>query len=594
MKTLYLAEKKEHVADLLNSKSSEHDWMALGPEAAYELEKNGIECMSYSQFLSREELSVVCDKWHNKIKRICEDLDILFAKNNIDIPGQIKPFNFSIFPLIILFDSVVSKISYMKEAFKRVNASEVVIHYGSELSWGAFDLLFTNKDYLWSKLLELEGWDNINKIFVGQRFAGAARGKHNDLLRTVKNMLTRALTKDLFLKKENFLFYEGLFEWQNMLEHFKRSGYGISRYKPSKKDPSAYIEAVPQVDSYYLDNKELFNHCGVDFYPLLAKRLYWIWNVSKRCYPNISAEVNAFIKTKNIKAVLASAGGDIFSGIINMVARMGDIPVIKWQHGFIFSNGRISQFADYKDLMTTSHVFAYGNASRLAYEKNMNGFMSKILCVGSASLDKLRIKSAKNNSESAGVKKILYATTNYYQNNWYCGFDPPFEDMLFYEDQIKLAGWLFKKQQNKETKIQIKLHPSKDYMDPPWASDAAAKGITVIKEGKSFADLINTNDVIIIDSPTTTILQAICTNKPVFIVTRHVVYPEDARKILAKRAVLADTAQELVAVLDDFIETGRYKADLLNDEFLKMYGTYLNDGRSCERALGIIKEEILG
>jgi hypothetical protein len=106
------------------------------------------------------------------------------------------------------------------------------------------------------------------------------------------------------------------------------------------------------------------------------------------------------------------------------------------------------------------------------------------------------------------------------------------------------------------------------------------------------SDLICKAKAIVIDTPTTTLLQAAFTNAPVFVLTRFIKFTEHAMGLLRRRAVTADSTRELVGKLNEYVKTGRYPADVFDREFIKAYGTHLDDGKSSERAadavLGII------
>jgi hypothetical protein len=61
-------------------------------------------------------------------------------------------------------------------------------------------------------------------------------------------------------------------------------------------------------------------------------------------------------------------------------------------------------------------------------------------------------------------------------------------------------------------------------------------------------------------------------------------YSEYERGMLEKRAVCSESVEEMVEKLDEYLVSGRYDADVNDDTFLRSYCTYLDDGRSSERA----------
>ena len=62
--------------------------------------------------------------------------------------------------------------------------------------------------------------------------------------------------------------------------------------------------------------------------------------------------------------------------------------------------------------------------------------------------------------------------------------------------------------------------------------------------------------------------------------------------MLEKRAVCADTVQDLINKIQQYIEYGMYPADVDDDEYLRTHGNHLNDGNSAQRALKKVSEII--
>jgi hypothetical protein len=79
-----------------------------------------------------------------------------------------------------------------------------------------------------------------------------------------------------------------------------------------------------------------------------------------------------------------------------------------------------------------------------------------------------------------------------------------------------------------------------------------------------------------------------------FVLMNIIVYPERAREMLERRAVCADDAGDLMVKLDQYLRKGIYGADVMDNEFLKAYGIYLDDGRSAERAVAEVLKTVDG
>jgi hypothetical protein len=149
---------------------------------------------------------------------------------------------------------------------------------------------------------------------------------------------------------------------------------------------------------------------------------------------------------------------------------------------------------------------------------------------------------------------------------------------------------------NKKASLTLKLYPNADALDedPPWA--ASLKGIERINiiRNPQFARLLQSHDAVLIDSPTTTLLQAIATRLPVFVLTSVISPPRAHLPLLMQRAVCADNAETLINRLELYLQTGDYTADRDDREYMKLYGTHLDDGKSSQRALAILEKTLKG
>jgi len=149
---------------------------------------------------------------------------------------------------------------------------------------------------------------------------------------------------------------------------------------------------------------------------------------------------------------------------------------------------------------------------------------------------------------------------------------------------------------NNKLSLTLKLYPNADVLDedPPWAS--SLKGIDLINliRNPPFIQLLDSHDAVLTDSPTTTLLQAIATRHPVFVLTSVISLPMVHLPLMRQRAVCADNAETLMKSLELYLQTGNYPADCGNREYIKLYGTHLDDGKSSQRALAILEKTLKG
>jgi hypothetical protein len=429
-------------------------------------------------------------------------------------------------------------------------------------------------------------------------------------------------------KKNSLLINGGTYEWSYAIPALRAQGWRILFASNLLfKDKWSNNHATSK--SLYYDTEETrkemndyFQSEGVRFYPLLEDRFTWIRAKAPELGLRIASRLDDTIQKYKIRAILCATNPTFRSHVINQVSRSYGLPVIKWQHGFVmYYKDRISQLNQFGDLMTTDAVLAFGKEPERAYSFYHSKFPAVVTAVGSASIDKIRESNhncspapidrsttsiskfqarnklvwtigAGSDEKSRGSLKtrILYATTSYYQNIWYCGFSPPFNDRLFYRDQSLIVKSLQEIAASRlhGCEVTLKLSPGKTCQDPPWTSEVF--NLKVVKDSPTFVKLLQCHDVIIIGCPTTTLLQAIATKKPLFALVSHIGYTEQMRTMLARRAVCANQAGELMRLLRSYLQSGIYPADLNDDAFCKAYGNHLNDGKSIDRAVRLVNK----
>src|SRR5437588_6511948 len=118
---LLLVEDELHVEDMLARGWGEgcHPWIALGPSAMVALDSRRIAYSIPEDFHSWADLTVLCADLHNRVERLCDELDERLLTLRPELARQAtRPFRFYIFPLMILFDSVGSRIYQLRRVLE--------------------------------------------------------------------------------------------------------------------------------------------------------------------------------------------------------------------------------------------------------------------------------------------------------------------------------------------------------------------------------------------------------------------------------------------------------------------------------------------
>ena len=183
------------------------------------------------------------------------------------------------------------------------------------------------------------------------------------------------------------------------------------------------------------------------------------------------------------------------------------------------------------------------------------------------------------NLKNQSKEYILYASGKYLLNA------APFIhtiglDARLYEAQLKITGFL-------ETLVS---HSIWKLSNTPFFNSVPVEvnRVQKISNEKSFMQLLAHSSIVILDSPATTCIETCATEKPLFVLLNRIKWFEEAEVLLQKRAIVAYSPEELIKEVDYYLKTGNYKADLKNREFVKAYGTFLDDQCSAERAVNQI------
>jgi len=344
----------------------------------------------------------------------------------------------------------------------------------------------------------------------------------------------------VFRRKDSWLCIKNPYQWVNLLDHFQKCGLGfcfIDFPFPITYPQKNAEERNTNLCRYFLKNIYL-EDIGIDYPFLIENRVMWIMRNGEEVARKVVNKLNKLDKKYHFKALLNSITFDYTDYIIKQYFINQSKPVITYQHGSVWYDKIITNKSDLHDLVASTMLLTYGEGSSYAYSQSNLEKLPKIVSVGSIGLDRLRESEDKNDARKKR-SKILYAITGYYQNSWYYGFSPPMSDRLYYLAQLEIVKGLVKlAEDNPSVKVTIKLHPT-NYKnigsDPPWVNDLSDKQNIYLIRQPGFSQIMREHDILIIDCPTTTLLEALTTFKPVFVLTSVISPPSRDINLLKKR-----------------------------------------------------------
>ena len=629
-KSLILLENEEQVKDYLEHHGEikgTKQIIALSPFAMYELDKRNLSYRIPEDYYDPQELYRLGMDNYQRVKALC---DIVDKKIQQHVPATaeagITPALFNYYFLKIAYDAVTIRLFQLSNLIEVERPDTVFIHttkkYPFGLSPAAPSLLFDNRESIYSRLVTL---NNLRTHFVLLPAVSQREYNYNNkeggslpsvLTETTKRWLQRhpnllhllSRTKEdgwhgfstelkSYLQNAPVLLVGGDYNWNECLDEFLSAGIGpVYRMQADLSywidDGSFRGNGLNTVGEELLGDAELcklFVWDNIDFLQLFEERIkFLITRLTVVCL-NAYRKAESILKEKKIRAVLASTLSSSIGQSASKAAQNANVPVITWQHGaygFAFD-----PMFGYTDLMSYDIYYASGMGVVEQFTKLAGHLDTRLVPIGFASLDKLPQRRTVRATKSQR-KTILYVTTNYYQNSYYVHLPPAFSDNSLWRVQRVILETLG---QENRCDVIIKLHPSYLYRKPPlrlYAKENRFYNCRFVADKQPLPELLQMADAILIDWPSTTLLQALTTSKPIFVYLGHIDMDKEAETLLRRRALCFANATELSSALVDFLRTNGkdLKVDLNDASFLRAYGTHLSDGKSASRAVETLKK----
>lgn len=627
---LMLVETYSQVNDFIHRYGENYGhWIALGPSAMHCLNKKGLQYTIPEDYCSLSEIETVCVEGFEKLKLISNKIDELIIEKDLFLKEcGIRPFEFYLWQIGAIHDAVVSRAVWLKKILGRFPKAKVYIHVAPpDKKWYTSWLGFGKEETLWGRLVELR--DLKNEVIVVSDPSMNKDDKSNKLsLKYIPKTINKFFNSMILFKfvlmsvlysfhykiamnginillffnrkkRKNILIIGSPYEWLSLFSPLIQSGMNIyfcphfatnKTYNSSKVNSwSEGTEALWKIFYDEMKKDEMGKMWGIDYIQLLKERICWIIENSTVIANHIITEMQKLLQKYFFSCVCTSASIVYADLVIKEFFRRNNIPVISWQHGSVWYENRITQRVDLLNMRCTSLLLTYGESAKMAFESSDLKKSCVIENVGSNMLDNI---GQCGGLAAAKKYRIIYVITSYYKNSWYCAFSSLYSDRLYFLEQLTIINRLCDIVQRIDTVfVTIKLYPCAAIMDddPPWVAELSNKqGFRLVRH-PGFVQQMKEQDIVIIDTPTTTLLQSLATKLPVFVLTSVVTPPSKDQLLLRKRAICADSGNKLMKELEDYIVKGIYNADIDNRDFLKLYGTYLDDGQSIIRVLKIMK-----
>jgi len=623
-KALILLEHERQVKDCLEwlgEVAGQTRIIALSPFAIYELDKQSIAYKIPEDYYEPSELYHFGLGNYQRVEDFCSLIDERIHKAYPTLAERgIKPALFSIYHLKLVYDAVLIRLFQLSHIIDTEKPDIIFVYDNREYPFGVPGsvphLLFDNRESVYTRLLKLTGWRVSVVVLpyvpqpgatnVQRKITLSIKGKFVDKLS--KWLRFRPVLYDLAVAIRNqawrgfftilkggltghknipVLLYGGPYSWKDCRVELLSAGIApiltvsdnMEHWLSELSQESVNLDHLPDVWQDLRTDDEFrrfFVQQEIDFLPVLEERFQFLTKKLTLACLKAHEEVSEILVKSQAKAFLASGWATCPDHSAAQAAHNAGIPVIVWQHG---SYGYMNQpLIIYNELMGTDAFFVFGKGVVEKYTELAERFGTRLVPVGSASLEALSKKKIGSKVKqlfplNPGQKVVLYVTSTFYQNTLYISLLPPFSDNHFWHTQRAILDVIAK---HLDYNVVVKLSPAHHHRDTPLGWYAREKGFEncrFIKDECSFADLLPLADVLVIDFPSTVLLEALTTSKPMFVFTGHLHIDDQAQKLLERRASCHRELSDFLDSLEKFLADGIIDVDLNDTEFLRKFGT---------------------
>ena len=608
---LLLADQSSDVGDLeAHGRTGRDVWIALGPGAMGALDRRGTTYSIPEELSDRIEIGQACREQFAQLAASCDRFDEEWMAADAFLrQWKIRPFAFHLDVLGLVADTALATALQFESLRARFSdACVLAVRAGpdqAESPIASPDLV--RNDSIWARVLGLPGYQDSVSFVPGRAPDRTSVGFLPRRLVRQHPVFWSAVQSTRLGRFQNAVRHAGvapaaasggwmlalgpLREWEALLPWMEEQALGVFFWSESPPGERAVAgqDFAGMAEAFTAHWGLCPRRSPVDFRPILTRHIRWIAGHASAVAKAVIAGLDRVAATRTFRLAIASETATFASRVARAWCKARGIPVVGWQHGAVWYDERVTERFELSDVAHNTVCLTYGEGTTHAYERARLPNPAQLVAVGSAHLDALGETSRRRPARPAR-RRVVYVIPYSLGSHTYCGFALPISDRLSARAQAvivdRLAGLAAS-----GTEVTIKLHPEAGAsgQNPPWLETARrSPGVRVIEEGFTFARLLEDCDAVIIEVATTTLLESMAAGLPVFVLTSIVRPPPEHVDALTRRAVCRDDPDALMDEVSSWVRDGRYDADLGDREFLRLYGTHLDDGRSAERAQTVL------
>ena len=542
-------------------------FIALEPDCITKLENEHFRYKIIEDYGSENELM-------NKVRPFSEEIiENIILKTDIWIKNNIDGFsknNLSLllyykFYLNILFDGVISRIYYLKKTINTVKPKSIYICRNEVEKSKSLIFPWSSNESLWAYCLEILNNENAFSNSISVNIVGYLskekifQKKRHSLFKKMLSPYIRSLLAIIkkgsflkiwyYIKNQKIIFLKPGYQWVYITKLFEKRDYAIINiYNDQLINPKTtslckdYVEIIGIEDLLIYNNTNMGN--------IVRDKINYLIHIGVNQFlKNYYAALKLLIKY-NAKVITFSVVTSPYSWIILEAAKQLGINIFGWGHG-ASGQAEFTKQMDY-ELLICDYYFNQGLGSHSTYS-NYTKYKFKSIPIGFPSLDVLIRKNKRYTTKAK--YQFLYVNTAFYRQDFYFSFFPGISDNLLYKVQLQILDLLCK---YNEPSI-VKLNLTTQILYQKYLNYNL-----VFETNMRFTELLTTANAIIIDCPTTILLEALTTCKPIFVLTKFIKLKTNAEILLSKRAVCSQNVTDLIESIEKYYHSGIYKSDIYN------------------------------
>jgi hypothetical protein len=553
--------------------------LPIGPTARYYAEKQGWEINTLASLWTKEEYENAIKNSEQRIKLLVQELNeysTSVAKNYPLTIGDYFNFNLQIGIGIVHYNQ------FIIESILKIKDLKKIVFYNKKESEELINDFWPDYKTFLPKIIETVTKDEIELLFIKEspliqknklshreKIKEILPDKFTDIYRSTKLHIKDVRFKIFDRKK--LLLLGGRYDWVPLIndQSFRKS-YLATLFDPdylipNKSSKNKHFEAINNI--FYDKAKSHVKNYDFSYQATVISRAIDYFD---------SGYLKNVGYLKTFKGILTTVHSNAKESYFCHLSNINNIPVINWQHGEM--GLCFTPFCESTETKYTNHYFCYGKEVASKYESWIGkSYLKKVHIVGSTK------KVITQQSDDI----ILYATGKWLTNGVPITrtLDPQLLDIdsRLYRGQATILKYL--DQLGGKNKIVLKANPGPN--DLPYELN----NVEVEYKGY-FTNLLKSARCVILDVPATTLIEAVSTKIPIFVLYGREPWFEKPLRLIKKRAVVEEDPAKLMKHLDRYIKYGDYPADLNNNEFLEGWGSCFSVDQTKKNVMRTLKEII--